>query len=159
MLSYASTNLSQRLCVTLSLDAVGEILEFIHPADWQVIQQNIDTAILEQLCDDMNVNIVIQPYNLITVEQWLPWFAQFQQRVPRSKIVFLECSNPRHFSTRAMNATARAYTQTQLEQTAILYPDIADRCEELLKLLVGKKYEPKYQQLLIEYTDDMFDTW
>ena len=146
----------KRLCVTLSLDAVGEILEFIrYPADWQVIQQNIDTAILEQLCDDMNVNIVIQPYNLITAEQWLPWFAQFQQRVPRSKIVFLECSNPRHFSTRAMNDHARAYTQTQLEQTAILYPDIADRCEELLKLLVGKKYEPKYQQLLIEYTDDI----
>ena len=144
----------KRLCVTLSLDASGPILEFIrYPAKWNQIQTNIDVAIEEQLCDDMNINIVTQPYNLITVASWAPWFSEFRQRVPRTKIVFLECSNPKHFSTRAMSESARAHALENITTVKQQYSNLADKMAELEKIVTGKSYEEKYHQQLLEYTD------
>lgn len=144
----------KRLCVTLSLDASGEILEFIrYPANWNQIKQNIDVAIAEELCDDMNINVVVQPYNLITVSSWAPWFSEFRKRVPRTKIVFNECSNPKHFSTRAMTDGARAVALESINFVEQEYPNLADKCDELKQIVTGKSYEEKYHKKLIEYTD------
>jgi molybdenum cofactor biosynthesis enzyme MoaA len=144
----------KRLCVTLSLDAAGEILEFIrYPANWSTIQSNIDTAIEEELCDDMNVNIVTQPYNLITVDAWAGWFSEFRKRVPRTKIVFLECSNPEHFSVRAMSDKARQHALASISRTRTQYPNLSDKCDELEQIVTGKKYQRECHNKLVEYTD------
>lgn len=146
----------KRLCVTLSLDAAGPIVEFIrYPADWDNIKQNIDTAINEQLCDDMNVNIVTQPYNIISVNEWADWFSEFKTRVPRTKMVLLECSNPSHFSVRAMNDTARQRAHENIDKTRQRLPNLSEMCDELDRIVDGKKYNPTHHQTLIKYTDDI----
>jgi len=157
--------LFKRLCVTLSLDASGPIVEFIrYPADWNIIQSNIDSAIEEELCDDMNINIVTQPYNLISFSSWAPWFSEFKERVPRTKIVFLECSNPKHFSTRAMSERARERSVEGIDYIRSNYSNLQDKCDELYKIVTGKTYDVKYHKKLIKYTEDIgrirnIDVW
>lgn len=146
--------LFKRLCVTLSLDAAGPIVEFIrYPISWSAVQQNIDTAINEQLCDDMNINIVTQPYNLITVDSWVEWFSEFKTRVPNTKIVLLECSNPKHFSTRAMSERARLHAIKNIEHASSLYPNLQFLFEEMKLIVDGKTYDEKQHRILVEYTD------
>jgi len=146
--------LFKRLCVTLSLDAAGPMLEFIrYPANWDQIRKNIDTAIDENLCDDMNVNIVVQPYNLITFDSWAEWFSEFKNRVPRTKIVFLECSNPEHFSIRAMSPLARDKSRDAIDTVYKKYENLQDKCDELYKLLEGKKFDENAKNKLIKYTN------
>jgi len=155
----------KRLCVTLSLDAAGPVVEFIrYPADWNSIQKNIDTAIEEELCDDMNVNIVTQPYNIITFSEWAWWFSEFRNRVPRTKMVFLECSNPSHFSVRAMNESARERAAYNIDIVRTQYPNLEDKCDELDKIIRNKKYQEQHHKTLIKYTDDIgkirgIDAW
>jgi molybdenum cofactor biosynthesis enzyme MoaA len=155
----------KRLCVTLSLDASGPVVEFIrYPCDWATIQKNIDIAIEEELCDDMNVNIVVQPYNIITFAEWAGWFSEFRERVPRTKIVFLECSNPEHFSVRAMSESARQRAAQNIETVRQQYPNLADKCDELDKIIVNKKYQELHHRTLVQYTDDIsrvrgIDAW
>lgn len=155
----------KRMCITLSLDATGDILEFIrYPADWNTIQLNIDTAIKEELCDDININIVIQPYNLISFSSWAPWFSYFRERVPRTKIVFNECTKPAHFSTRAMSEKARERSVEGIDYIRNNYSNLQDKCDELYKIVTGKSYDVEYHKKLIKYTEDIgrirnIDVW
>ena len=142
----------KRLCVTLSLDATGDILEFIrYPADWRIIEANIDAAIQEQLCDDMNVNIVVQPFNILTVRSWAEWFSEFKERVSRTKIVFNECSKPRHFSLHAMPPVAIDYTLHQLDACKSIWPNLTDRFQELENIASRSKYNIDYHNTLVDY--------
>jgi sulfatase maturation enzyme AslB (radical SAM superfamily) len=144
----------KRLCVTLSLDAAGKILEFIrYPADWHSIQANIDAAIEEQLCDDMNVNIVVQPFNILTVRSWAEWFSEFRERVPRTKIVFNECTKPKHFSLSAMPPIAVDYALHQLDACRSLWPNLSDRFQELESMLSRAQYREDYHSTLIDYME------
>lgn len=146
----------KRMCVTLSLDATGKILEFIrYPADWRTIQDNIDTAIAEQLCDDMNVNIVVQPFNILTVRSWAEWFSEFRERVPRTKIVFNECTKPRHFSLQAMPPIAVDYALHQLDACKNIFPNLTDKFQELESMLGRAVYNADYHNTLVEYIEDI----
>lgn len=146
----------RKLCVTLSLDATGDILEFIrYPARWKDIESNINDAIEQELCDDMNVNIVVQPYNLLTLKQWLPWFSEFRKRVPRTKIVFLECTTPKHFSLRAMPNVAKDAVRASVQELRTSLDNMDDKLDELDKMLDKSEYKREYHQILLEYTDDI----
>lgn len=146
----------KRICVTLSLDATGPILEFIrYPADWHTIQDNIDTAIEEQLYDDMNVNIVVQPFNILTVRSWAEWFSEFRERIPRTKIVFNECTKPKHFSLRAMPPVAIDYALHQLDACKSLWPNLTDRFRELENMASRAVYNKDHHHTLIEYMESV----
>jgi sulfatase maturation enzyme AslB (radical SAM superfamily) len=144
----------KRLCVMLSIDATGPILEFIrYPAKWSVIEKNIDIAIKENLYDDLNVNIVVQPYNLLTIRNWIGYFSEFRKKVPRTKIVFLECSNPKHFSLKALTTKAKNFLLNEITELQDIYPNLEDKFSELIKMINKAKFDPQCQTTLIEYTD------
>lgn len=155
----------KRMCVTLSLDATGNVLEFIrYPANWTAIEQNINAAIDQILYDDLNVNIVIQPYNLLAINSWIDWFSEFKRRVPRTKIVFLECANPKHFSLRALDDRAKDFIHQEINKARSMYNNLDDKFTELEKMVSKAKFDKNCQSKLIDYTNTIskirnIDAW
>ena len=92
----------------MSIDGAHETYDYIRfPGKWKQIVKNIYTIYNSELIDDLCFMTVIQPVNLLALENWLPWFIEFHREpitpngkrrlLPDNETVFQIVDAPLHF--------------------------------------------------------------
>lgn len=84
--------------ICISIDDIGHRFEYLrHPANWSQVANNIEQMLSWRSQDpnsrDFSVNVVITPYNLLTISELLDYFSARQ--VP---VKLHPTSTPNHFS-------------------------------------------------------------
>lgn len=138
----------KKITTILSIDAIGETYNFIrYPAKWKNVKENI-SHLLKIKDVDINMNIVLQPYNLVTVDEWLPFVSDFLNERVEGKVDFLNCTNPTHFSTSAMSPAAIETVLEKLVHVEKNFTNIQPKIKELHNLLSNAEYNHKDNKIL-----------
>jgi len=143
------------LTVILSIDAVDEVYNLIRfPANWNTVKHNVD-----QLCTmkeiNINLNFVIQPYNILVADQWLHFISKFVKDRPKTKIDFLNCINPKHFSIDAMPDSAKQFVTDMLKTSEKNFPNIRKKISELQTIVTNSSYKQDYHAVLVDHLHDI----